>query len=113
LGKDITTRLKNFSEPGGYIQWMEGDIEEYTPVQNISQAPYESLFLLGETAISFLRSTGKDPRGCRRLLQIFKSVDLQDYTQDIFSSDRDLSLRSEFSDVYARALLGIMDKAGL
>jgi hypothetical protein len=92
---------------------MEGDIEEYTPVQNISQAPCESLSLLGETAFSFLHSNGNDPRGCRRLLEIFKSIGLVHCTLDIFSSDRDPSLRNEFSDVNARALLGIMEKAGL
>ena len=38
---------------------------------------------------------------------------LEDCTQDIFSSDRDPSLRAESSDVHARALLEVLEQAGL
>jgi hypothetical protein len=108
------SRLTKLPEPGGYIQWMEADISEScTPLQNTPQACSHSLASLAKYALSFLHSKGTDPSGCRRLLEIFRCMGLEDCTQDVFSSDRDPSLRAEFSDVHARALLGILEQAGL
>ncbi|PMD59775.1 uncharacterized protein K444DRAFT_723081 [Hyaloscypha bicolor E] len=106
--------LFSLLKPGGYIQWMEADISEScTPLQNTPQACSHSLASLAKYALSFLHSKGTDPSGCRRLLEIFRCMGLEDCTQDVFSSDRDPSLRAEFSDVHARALLGILEQAGL
>ena len=108
------SRLTKLLEPGGYIQWMEADISEScTPLQNTPQACSHSLASLAKYALSFLHSKGIDPSGFRRLLEIFRCMGLEDCTQDVFSSDRDPSLRAEFSDVHARALLGILEQAGL
>jgi hypothetical protein len=54
-----------------------------------------------------------DPHLCLHLPQLFSSINLIDIQQDIFSSDRDPSLRAEFSDIHSRSLLAIMEKAGL
>lgn len=92
---------------------MEGDIAACHLLLTTSLAATQSLMLLNTSAISFLHSQGIDPSGCHRLLHLFKSIGLENCTQDVFSSDRDPSLRAEFSDVQARALLGILETAGL
>lgn len=101
------------SEPGGYIQWMEADIENCNLMQNISQGSCDSLSLLSSSALAYLHSKGRDLSRCRQLPEIFTTLALAHCTQDIFSSDRDPDFRAEFTDVYARTLLSIMEKAGL
>jgi len=92
---------------------MEADIEHCTLMQQASQASCESLTLLASSALAYLRSKRKDPSGCRGLPEIFTSLGLEFCAQDTFSSDLDPELRAEFTDVYARTLLGTMGQAGL
>jgi len=92
---------------------MEADINNCNLMQHVSQASCESLALLSSSALTYLRSKGKDPSCCRQLLEIITNLGLERCTQDVFSSDRDADLRAEFTDVHARTLLGVMEEAGL
>ena len=109
----LNGRLIYLAEPGGYIQWMEADIENCNLVQHVSQASCESLTDLSSSALAYLRSKGNDPSRCQQLPELFTTLGLEHCTQDIFSSDRDPDLRAEFTDIFARTLLGIMENAGL
>lgn len=66
--------------------------------KNTSQARCSSLTQLGHLTLSF-HSRGVDPHLCVRLPHVFSTINHIDIQQDIFSSDREPSLRVEFSDV--------------